>query len=242
MPAGQESALYLIAFLIGGLAGAADVLSRYRDEPFAAATTRYGLLYIALNGGIAFLVYAGFGFETTADGSSPAFADNVYLNAIVTGSGAMLILRSKLFTIRSEGGKDIAFGPAVIVDAVLAALDRGIDRSRASARHKRVFDSLNGVDDFDGTVAYFQMSLLSFQNLTQQEKADLVAVIDEYKEVERWSPALKTMAIGFAILTLAGEDNFDQFVRGLKTYLEAGASPSGEAARGPGHGPDNPQP
>jgi hypothetical protein len=221
MAVGWEAiAYYVIAFLVGALAGAADIVSRYRDEPFLAANSKYGVVYIGLNGVLAVLVYTAFGFKETGGEIKPALADDLFLNALAAGAGSMLILRSRLFTIRSENGKQTAFGPAIIVDALLTVLDRQIDRERAAARHKLVFDNLNGIHDFDATVAYFQMSLLSFQNLSQQEKADLVSIIQEYKKVAQWSGSLRTMAVGFAILTIAGEDNFGKFVDGLKLYLE----------------------
>lgn len=222
----MESILaWFLVILVGALAGGGEILSRYRDEPFAAATSHYGLTYMALNGVIAALAYAMFGFEEIDGGSKPAFGDNPYLSALAVGSGAMLILRSKLFTMRSENGKETSFGPAIILEALLVTLDRAIDRKRASARHKLVYNALKGVHSFDQTVAYFQMSLLSFQNLSENEKADLVSIIDEYKGVTEWSPALKTMAVGFAILGIAGEANFGQFVDGLKAYLASVSTP-----------------
>ena len=72
-----------LVILVGALAGGGEILSRYRDEPFRAATSRYGLAYMVLNGAIAALAYAMFGFEESDAGIiTPAFADNYYLNAL----------------------------------------------------------------------------------------------------------------------------------------------------------------
>lgn len=213
----------VISLIVGAMAGGADVLSRYRDEPFRAAISGYGIGYMALNGAAAVLALALFGIEETGSETAPfkgaIVADNLVLNAIAVGTGAMLFLRSKLFTIRSENGNQTAFGPQIILDALLVVLDRGIDRQRAAARHKLVNDHLAGVSKFADTVAFFQMSLLSFQNLTENEKAQLVAIIDEYDKDTAWSDQLKVMAVGFAILTIAGEGNFTDFVTRLKTHL-----------------------
>lgn len=207
---------WLIALLVGVLAGAAELMSRYRDEPTLAVTNRAGFGYILLNGLLGLAAHGFFGFD--ADGA-PQLADNQVLNALAAGSGAMLVLRSKLFTLRLDEDRQYSFGPAIIMESFLAVLDRKIDRMRAARRHDLVSTNLSGVDDFDGTAAYFEMSLLSFQNLSQQEKAELVGIIKEYREAENWSPELRTMAVGFAVLTIAGEDNFARFVSGLKTHL-----------------------
>ena len=215
--------LHVLVFVIGAAAAAGEIMTRYRDEPFSALRNWPGGLYLLFNGLIALFAYGFFGFDSGEPGGAPkpAFADNLALNAIAVGTGAMLILRSRLFTIRSESGNATAFGPAIVIDAFLGVLDRKIDRLRASKRHKLVFDQLKDIDNFDGTVTYFQMSLLSFQNLSQQEKADINQIVNEYRNIANWSPALKTMAVGFAILTIAGEENFSIFVKGLKGYLDA---------------------
>lgn len=207
---------WLIALLVGVLAGAAELMSRYRDEPTLAVANPAGFGYILLNGLLGLAAHRLFGFGT--DGT-PQLADNQVLNALAAGSGAMLVLRSKLFTLRLDEDRQYSFGPAIIMESFLAVLDRKIDRMRAAQRHDLVSTNLSGVNDFDGTAAYFEMSLLSFQNLSQQEKAELVGIIKEYREAENWSPELRTMAVGFAVLTIAGEDNFARFVSGLKTHL-----------------------
>lgn len=214
--------LYAVVFVVGGLSATGDLVSRYRDEPMLAVLSLPGLAYLAMNGAVGLFTYHYFGSTPSESGDpTPVWADNPVLNAVAVGTGAMLILRSKLFTIRSEDGGETSFGPALLVEAILKALDREIDRRRASARHQLVFTSLNNieVENLDGVVAYFQMSLLSFQNLSESEKAQLAAIVEEYRDYPDWSPALKTMAIGFAILTVAGENNFGQFIDGLKAYL-----------------------
>jgi hypothetical protein len=128
-------------------------------------------------------------------------------------------MRSKLFIFRGEDGKDYPIGPSIVMETFLRMLDRKIDRLRAAKRQQRVFDQMKDITDFDNVADYLVASMLSFQNLTDQEKKDLVTVIDDYRKQTDWPKALRTMAVGFAFLTLAGEENFDQVIGNLKTYL-----------------------
>jgi hypothetical protein len=72
--------------------------------------------------------------------------------------------------------------------------------------------------------------LLSFQNLSEEEKREIAAVIDQYRQATTWAPSLRTMAVGFAFLTIAGEENFDQVIANLKAFLNTlpAARPEGD--------------
>jgi hypothetical protein len=58
-----------------------------------------------------------------------------------------------------------------------------------------------------------------FQNLGGEEKTEIAAVINQYRRATNWPPTLRMMAVGFAFLTIAGEENFDQVIANLKAYL-----------------------
>jgi hypothetical protein len=206
-----------LSFILGGLAGFSEIVSRYRDEPIRATANRFGAGYLVLNG---FLSAAAFGFLIRYPKQifSPLANDNLML-ALAAGFGAMAIMRSKLFIFRGEDGKDYPIGPSIVMETFLRMLDRKIDRLRAAKRQQRVFDQMKDITDFDNVADYLVASMLSFQNLTDQEKKDLVTVIDDYRKQTDWPKALRTMAVGFAFLTLAGEENFDQVIGNLKTYL-----------------------
>ena len=77
---------------------------------------------------------------------------------------------------------------------------------------------MSDLKDFERVAQYIQASLNSFQNLTQEEKGEINAVIDEYRE-SGWPNPLKVMAMGFAFLNIAGEENFDEVIRNLRRFL-----------------------
>lgn len=93
----------LTAGSIGAIVGFAELVSRYRDEPWRAAATGAGLVYIALNGAasmLALLLMEHFRKETGAP-------DDGVARAMLAGFGAMVVLRTKLFTVRQADGTDV---------------------------------------------------------------------------------------------------------------------------------------
>lgn len=210
----------ILSAIFGAGTGGAEIISRYRDEPVSAVFNKFGLNYIALNAGLAAI---SFGVLTRYTRLMPAgipkeYQDDWILRAILAGFGAMVVVRSKLFIYHSDDGKDYPIGPAIVIETFLKMLDRKIDRYRASKRQQRVFAATVAISDFDHSAEYLTASLLSFQNLTQEEKAGITSVIEQYKAYP-WPPQLKSAALGMAFLTIAGEDNFDQVMISLQKYL-----------------------
>ena len=205
-----------IAFLCGALAGGTEIVSRYRDEPLRATFNRFGIGYLLVNGLVAVFAYAFLLRYPTQ--ILPSVAGDDLLSALVAGFGAAVILRSKVFIYRSEDGKEYPVGPAIVLETLLKVLDRKIDRLRASARQRRVFAQMKDITDFEAAATYLEASLLSFQNLSQDEKAEVVRIIEQYRKAS-WPAPLRTIAVGFAFLTIAGEENFDEVIANLKAYL-----------------------
>lgn len=207
----------LVSFVLGAVVGFSEIVSRYRDEPLRATANRYGTSYLALNGLASAAAY-GFLFRYSTQ-ILPSVAGDQLMAALVAGFGAMAVLRSKLFIFRAEDGKEYPIGPSIVMETFLRMLDRKIDRLRASERQQRVFEQMKDIADFNAVAKYLEASLLSFQNLSQEEKKEITEVISEYRDQTAWPDALRTMAVGFAFLTIAGEENFDQVMANLKSYL-----------------------
>jgi hypothetical protein len=211
------------ALLCGALAGGTEIVSRYRDEPLRATFNRFGIGYLFVNGLVAIFAYAlPLRYPTQV---LPSVAGDDLLIALVAGFGAAVVLRSKVFIYRSEDGKEYPVGPAIVLETLLKVLDRKIDRLRASARQRRVFAQMKDITDFEAAATYLEASLLSFQNLSQDEKAEVVRIIEQYRKAS-WPAPLRTIAVGFAFLTIAGEENFDQVIANLKAYLATTVPPS----------------
>ncbi len=231
-------------FLFGALVGLSEILSRYRDEPILATVTSSGMSYLALNGTISLVAFAVLRKYPTQ--IFPALQNDLFLSAVVAGFGAMTVFRSKLFTFKSSDGKEYPIGPSIVLDTVLKMIDSKIDRRRATDRQLKVFNAMFGINDFGNTANYIEASLLSFQNLSQDDKAQVTSVIDQYRSLTRWPDTLKSLGLGFAFLTIAGEDNFDHVIINLKRYVasQRAADPQnqGSAIRPPAPSAGNPAP
>lgn len=103
---------YVAVALLGGLVGAGELSSRYRDAPGRALYTRPVLFYILLNiaaSVIALALTHTFGWTFGASGK-PGDATVRWTQVLVAGIGAMALFRTSLFTVRA-GDRDIAVGP-----------------------------------------------------------------------------------------------------------------------------------
>lgn len=224
---------YFFAACFGAATGVSEIISRYRDEPLLATINRYGLSYAGANGALSAGAFAL--LSRYSEQLFPTATADWLLRAFWAGFGAMVVMRSKLFIFRSDDGKDYPIGPAIVMETFLRMLDRKIDRYRASKRQARVFTAMRDITDFDTSADYLSASLLSFQNLSEQEKAEIATVIKDYTDAP-WPVPLKCAALGLAFLTIAGEENFDQVIGSLKTYLATLAAQGGAAAAGVGPG------
>jgi len=208
--------------IFGMLVGLSEILSRYRDEPLLATATAPGIAYLVLNG---MLALAAFMVLQMYPGKVfPSITQDLFMTAVVAGFGAMVVFRSKLFTFRSPDGKDYSIGPAIVLETALRTIDNKIDRKRATERQIEVFEAMRGLTDFSSTASYIEASLLSFQNLSQDDKAAIAKVIQEYRDVSKWPESLKILGLGFAFLNLAGDTNFSQVITNLKSFLTAQAA------------------
>ena len=215
----------LAAFTFGALVGLYEILSRYRDEPLRASFNAFGLAYLFLNGLIAVAALALLRIYSSE--IFPSISGDLFLTSVVAGFGAMVVMRSKLFTFNTPDGKEYAIGPAIVLDTILHTIDQKIDRLRATQRQERVYEKLRGMSDFEWAAQYLESSLLSFQNLSQEQKEAITGVISDYRD-SPWDDRLKIMALGYAYLTIAGEENFNQVVEKMRSLSDSREEDTGE--------------
>jgi hypothetical protein len=132
-----QKPFFWCSVVFGMLTGAAEIIARYRDEPFAATFSPPGMIYMVLNGSISGAAYGL--LAQYSDKIFPGMTDDL-MRSIVAGFGAMVIMRSKLFNFKTEGGEDYAIGPDAVLSTFLSSVDRKIDRYRSLRRQKVVFD------------------------------------------------------------------------------------------------------
>jgi hypothetical protein len=117
---------------VGGLVGISELVSRYRDEPTKALFTMPAVLYVALNATAAILAL-GLGSSLVTEPGEPGPLGVRWALVLGCGISAMAILRSALFVVRTDG-KDLQVGLGSLVQTLLDAADRSLDRLRAEER------------------------------------------------------------------------------------------------------------
>jgi hypothetical protein len=106
--------------LIGGIVGTSELISRYKDDPWAAVRSWPARFYIGVNCaasmGALGLIHANGWF-------GPAR----WTQILMAGVSAMAFFRTSLFVVRA-GDRDVAVGPNGFLQIFLAAADRAVDR------------------------------------------------------------------------------------------------------------------
>jgi hypothetical protein len=222
LASGGLSLRCLSAALIGAIVGFAELVSRYRDEPWIVVRTPPGYAFIAMNGAasVAALLLLEH-FPKTLAAPEDAVA-----SVLLAGTGAMVVLRAKLLTVRQANGNDVAVGPAVAVDTFLSAINRDIDRRRAIERHRLVVDRAAALRGYDFAVAvpFLKAAILAFQSMDADDKTTLNSSLDALL-APPIVDEIKYMSAGFDILNVFGEAAFIDVFTSLETYLRARLPP-----------------
>jgi hypothetical protein len=200
---------YLMVCLLSALWAAIELLSRYKDEPFKVLlSSAYCFLFVGLNAVVSGLCYA---YLSEIAPASLELVRNVCLAAF----GAPLVLRSRLFDIRS-GDRIVQVGPGFLIDEFLRIVDRQIDRKRAIFRFAIVTAGMKGID-FETVKGRVHLLVTnSLQHLSQTESATFKKEIEAITTNTEIEKEHKAEALGFAILDLMGEKFFTSLMEELK--------------------------
>lgn len=214
---GVGTLAYPVAALLGALTGAAELAARYRDAPMVAVTSRPGLIYVAANATVSFvifwLVHAGQLTLPTLDKTG-----SVVSQVLVSGVGAMALFRTSVFTLRVKE-TDIPVGPAAFLQVLLAAADRACDRDRAGPRAQRVTRIMRGVSFVRARLALPLHCLALMQNISTDERTQLNQAIDELARTDM-SDEVKGLNLGLLLMNYVGEDVLQAAVDGLGTVIK----------------------
>lgn len=225
----------IAVFLIGVLVGGGELVSHYRDEPFRALRSKPASAYLLINGSasvLALVALRTFGWVPGGDVTAEALRLTQILAA---GFGAMAIFRSSLFVVRI-GNDDVGVGPIAFLNVILRAVDRGVDRKRASDREKAVVDIMQGLAYKDVKTSLPAFAAQLMQNLSLQEATDLGNDVQETAD-SKLADDTRILNLGLVLMNAVGESVLRDAVKGLKAQ-----SASPEVAP-PGPLPDTePQP
>lgn len=228
--------LYVVLSMsIGAAVGASEIVSRYRDEPYLAVISPPGRSYLLLNAGLSAAAY-GLLYRYKESLFPGLVTDNNLLMAsIIAGLGAMVIMRTKLFNLKTEEGETFAVGPDAVVSIYLNSVDRQIDRFRSSARQALIYDEMVTITDPVQAPQFLRVFLTAYQNLSDTEKKTLDSDITGVLNRTDIDAQLKLMAIGFGFLNISGDNNFRELISQLRkyqTFLKEKATRPGAAQPG----------
>jgi hypothetical protein len=202
------------AGLIGTLVGASELLTRYRDSSSAALRNVPAALYLGIN---ALASVAAFGVAYVADwkfGTDATGNELLCLQVAVGGFGAVALFRSSLFLVHPSG-TDVNVGPANILQSLLDATNREIDRSRGSERFPQVARMMQGVEFSEAYKVLPTVILASMQNLSDDDQAafanQLKVLADS--QIEDWA---KSLTLGLTLEALVGRRVLQAAVETLK--------------------------
>ncbi len=211
---------YVAAALLGGLVGAGELFSRYRDAPGSALYTRPALFYIALNtvaSVVALALTRAFGWTFGASGKGDATVR--WTQVLVAGIGAMALFRTSLFTVRA-GDRDIAVGPGGFLQVFRDGADRAVDRVRAQARDGVVAEIMKGISyrrAFESLPPYC-MALM--QNVPDEEQTRLrqaLATLDKDNMIEE---SIKVRILALNLLNVVGSNVLVPAVQSLRDEMK----------------------
>lgn len=192
--------LAFCVFVLGGLAGLAEFIGKFKDEPIKAMRTIQAMTYLSFNGLIAVFAYAlMIGYEV----SIANMLDQIKV-VVLAGFGSMLIMRSRLFNVKI-GDEDYAFGPDQIIKVYLRFMEGAIDRVRAEDRYRKVGEVMSNVD-FEQVYSHAIVALDATQILGTEEKKKLVAAIDAIRADAQFNAQQKSYRLGYVVLDAMGED------------------------------------
>lgn len=220
MGLGIPTFAYLCVAGLGGLVGAGELISRYQDAPRQAILSAPGLFYVLLNVLVSVLALAAVAIlDAPADAAAGRSAEELLNLILASGLGAMALFRAKLITLR-VGEKDVSVGPSMVLEVVLHAADRAVDRQRAEPRAQFVSQLMSQVSFEEAKLVLPSYCFALMQNVPVEEEQRIgldVAALSTADMPDR----VKALNLGLMLLNVVGETVLEIAVQNLKDEFAA---------------------
>lgn len=198
--------------LLGGVVGASELISRYKDDPAAAIKTWPAIFYIALNS----VAAAGALGLIHANGW---FGPARWTQILMAGVSAMAFFRTSLFVVRA-GDSDVGVGPSGFLQIFLAAADRAVDRRRAAARSDAVALVMKDIDFDKALSALPSYCLALMQNASQEDQQRLGRALKDL-EGQSMEASVKSRLLGLELMNVVGEAVLRTAVKSLGEQIRS---------------------
>ena len=222
---------YAVCGLMGGALGLVELISRYRDDPLAAVQCVAAIIYTLVN--VLASLLALFLLETFAPNAmgTPGETKTVVTQILVAGFGAMAFLRTSIFNVSVASDK-VAVGPAALLDVLLNASDRAVDRRRAQARSgslkSMAWDKVS-FNKAQGALPPYCFALM--QNVSAKEKEAVNRHIQVLKANTQMTSQQKLMLMILVLMNVVGEEVIKEAKAGLGAEIEGDDEQEKEEAK-----------
>ena len=205
---------YLVVGGLAGLVGYGELVSRYQDSPgrlFGASSTPVYILVNLASGMAALGIVQATG---VLKDTSPSWLFEILLASF----GAIAFFRTSLFTVR-VGGTDVGIGPSALLQSLLSATDRMVDRDQAEGRAVDVAGIMRMVDYTKARAALPVLCLILVQSLTPSDQESLGRQIDSLDKRQDVDDNSKSIILGVYLIRTVGPDVLERSVSALGSQI-----------------------
>ena len=214
------------AAVVGGVVSSGELIARYRDEPWDTLKTMPAFAYMLLNAiasGLALAIAQKVGWTFGATDDAVRITQ-----ILIAGFGALAIFRSAFFTVR-VGDQDVAVGAVSFLQVALDAADRYVDRRRATARARKVRETMENISFDKASSSLPTLAITLMQNLPEDDQKKLFADIARLKTLVGLHNDVKAQVLGLMIMNVVGEDVLDAAKEALCDQIAKDKVPAPES-------------
>jgi hypothetical protein len=216
---------YAFVSFFGGAVGAAELISRYKDSPTRALRTGPAMFYIVLNalGSAAalYLISINPSAVGLVDAAGKWIDDTKTLvqAVLIAGFGSLLFFRTSIFKVR-VGDADMAIGPSIVLDTLLNAADRAVDRVMAEPRAIFVHGLMSDISFEKAAIILPSHCISLMQNVSSEESQRIVSKVNALRAEKETPDKIKALNLGLSLLSIVGEKVLRTAVESLRKELQ----------------------
>jgi hypothetical protein len=208
---------YVAVATLGALVSLGELVSRYRDSPRVALVgSSAAWLYCLLNAlvsmsALRLMIVFNVTFGQTGDALQ-------WSRILAAGVSAIGFFRTSIFTVR-VGDQDLGVGPVTFLQVILGAVDRAVDRGRASGRAQEVGPLVAGLSYDKAFIALPTYCLALMQNLSTEDQKRLGESVVSLREMTI-PESVKLRILAAYLMNSVGPDALKAAIRSLADDLK----------------------
>lgn len=168
-------ALALLVFALAAFVAFVEVLVRFRDEPFQAGASAPGVAYFTVNGVAAAAIYCLIAYLGINFGAPDDSHLKHVMQVTIAAFSGIAFLRSGFFVGKDKNtGENMMYGPALVLENILAVVSTQIDRERAM-RRIRFSEELSASLNLEQTQGMLGILVASVQTMAAEQATGINA-------------------------------------------------------------------